>query len=508
MLRSTRVRTRINRPDKGPPIDHAPLDAPLSRLLQLGGDLRLATDPTTGLSKYRVAPELRDAVPLGSCTASSPSTLALSAADALLASLRESPDPAAEVDAAARRHRQRLAALFELPPDARLALTPSGTDAIYLVSCLALRRAAHAHHIVVGASELGGGTLRAALGQSISDRGPFGSAPSGTPLAGLAERCSAEPLYLRRPDGSRLEPSEVDDLVVESVDRVPADRAVVLHLVAHSKTGLRAPSTALSRRLQERLGRRLVVLIDAAQGRLAPRDVRKALDFGFPVLFTGSKFYSGPPFSSALVLPGPLADDPGPLPASLSDWFSRDGLPHSWEQARASLREPVNVGLALRWEAALAEIERYHAIAPRHRAGVYHTFAGAVHEVFGPSDIIEVDVPLPPVHQLVTALGAFPSVFSFRVRGEDGYLDKPALARLHARLDTAGDGVLAGRFHLGQPVELGPPNETKSTVLRVALGARLVSDLAPLPDSGASWLRATLRALREKAEHLVTTEAV
>ena len=65
------------------------------------------------------------------------------------------------------------------------------------------------------------------------------------------------------------------------------------------------------------------------------------------------------------------------------------------------------------------------------------------------------------------------------------------------------DSPLAGRFHLGQPVALGPPEDTESTVLRVALGARLVNDLAATPDSGASWLREPLLELRTKAEYLI-----
>ncbi len=482
------------------------LESPLPRLLQAGGDHRLFVDPGTGVSPYRVSTQVRDAVPFGSCTASSPSPTAYRAAEALWTTLRESSDPAAEIERAAGRHRQRLAALFELPDDARIVLTPSGTDVIYLVSLLALRGAERVHHVVVGASELGGGTVLAARGRAISEVTPFGTATLGAPLAGLAERCSAEPVYLREADGSPVDPDEVDETARRTVAAAPDDSAVVLHLVAHSKTGLRAPSTGLCLELAERFGQRLIVLIDAAQGRLAPRDVRRALEYGFPVLITGSKFYSGLPFSCALVLPDALAADPGPLPASLSDWFSRDGLPPSWERARASLREPANPGLCLRWEAALAEIERYHGVLPRHRAGVYHTFAGAVHEVFGPSEVLEIDVPLPPVHQLVTALGAFPSVFCFRVRGGDGYLAKPALARLHALLDTdRGDEhpALAGRFHLGQPVALGPPEETESTVLRVAIGASLVSDLAATPDSGGAWLRKNLWALRRKTEHLL-----
>lgn len=461
------------------------------------------------MTKYRVAAQPLDAVPLGSCTASSPSTTAYAAAADLHDRLRASPDPDLDLDRAAADHRARLAALFELPDGAEIVLTPSGTDVIYLVSLLALTDAARVRHLVVGASELGGGTVLAAQGLAISAVSPFGATTVGAPLAGLAERCIAQPLYLREGDGSRLALDEVDDDVEAAVDAVPPDEAVVVHLVAHSKTGLRAPSTALCRRLSDRLGSRLIVLIDAAQGRLAPRDVRRALDYGFPVLFTGSKFYSGPPFSSALVLPESLAGDPGPLPGSLSEWFSRDGLPHSWPQARASLREPVNPGLALRWEAALAEIERYHDLLPRHRAGVYHTFAGAVHEVFGPSEVLEIDVPLPPMHQLGTALGAFPSVFCFRVRGGDGYLKKAGLGRLHTLLDTDRgdrDPALAGRFHLGQPVALGPPDETESAVLRVALGATLVSDLAGTPDAGGAWLREKLWALRRKAEHIVAHE--
>ena len=39
----------------------------------------------------------------------------------------------------------------------------------------------------------------------------------------------------------------------------------------------------------------------------------------------------------------------------LQAWFARTDLPPSWTEARASLAEAWNPGLALRWEAALAE---------------------------------------------------------------------------------------------------------------------------------------------------------
>lgn len=472
--------------------------------MQQGGDHRLRTDPDTGLSPYRVACTPRSSVPLGSCTASSPSIPALSAAERALRFLRES-DPTEGMESLAQQIRGRLRRLFELPSSAAVALTPSGTDAVYLVSSLGLRFGERVHHVVVGASELGGGTLRAARGLGISDLAPFGEGGLDQPLEGLASRCSAQPVYLRDDDGDRLEIDQVDERVDRLVRSAAPEAVVVVHLVAHSKTGLRAPSAGACARLQEDLGDRVIVMVDAAQGRLAPRDIRNALDLGFPVLFTGSKFYSGPPFSCALFLPERLAADPGPLAPSLSDWFSRAELPVAWTEARASLREPGNPGLLLRWEAALHEIERYHALPPRHRAGVYHTFSGAIYEVFGPSQVIEVDVPRPPVHQLVTALGAYPSVFGFWVHGPDGPLAAPALKRLHALMDTEDDGRA---FHLGQPVSLGPPSDDRPALLRVALGARLASELADTPDAGAAFFRETMRAIRARVEHLVESGAV
>jgi hypothetical protein len=224
------------------------------------------------------------------------------------------------------------------------------------------------------------------------------------------------------------------------------------------------------------------------------------------VLFTGSKFYSGPPFSGALFLPEALAGDPGPLPKGLEAWLSAAELPTDWPQARASLSAANNPGLQLRWAAALAEIEAYHSVAPRQRGPCYHSFAGAVFEAFGPSSTIEVDMPMPPVHQLVTALGAYPSVFGFIVMGPDGPLDAAQLKCLHKLLDTDLADIapeLTGCYHLGQPVKLGPTGTSERALLRVALGASLITDLKDHPDHGAAWFRRHLGGLRSKIDTLI-----
>lgn len=475
--------------------------------LQRGGDHRLVSDDN-GFSPYRVTFHPRDTMPFGSCTASSPGPRALGAAAAAFGEWEDSGRSDRVVDALQARTRARLREIFELPEDSVCALTPSGTDALYLVNALIHAKGRSAHHVVVGASELGGGTVRACQGRTFSSSAPAGEIEESADLPGVAERSSAEPLYLRTPSGKRVEEDAVDREVERRVAAaVGPETCVVVHLVAHSKTGLRAPSMACAQRLSARHGDRVLIFVDAAQGRIAPADMRTALRAGFVVMFTGSKFYSGPPFSGALFFPVPWASDPGPLAPALGAWLDQASLPEGWPLARRSVSHRANLGLALRWQAAMAEILAYHEILPRRRAAVYATFAGAVHEVLGPGGPIQLEFPLPPTHALATRLGAFPSVFSFRVRGASGWLGKPELKALHALLDTPGPGEHPA-FYLGQPVALGPPGQGRKVLLRVALGARTVSDLADHPDAGGRFMREQLRGLRAKVEFLLRSTAI
>ena len=52
---------------------------------------------------------------------------------------------------------------------------------------------------------------------------------------------------------------------------------------------------------------RLIVVIDACQLRCHPHAIARYVDKGYLALVTGSKFFTGPPFSGAVVMPSMMA---------------------------------------------------------------------------------------------------------------------------------------------------------------------------------------------------------
>ena len=171
--------------------------------------------------------------------------------------------------------------------------------------------------------------------------------------AGVASRRESEQLIV---EGRVEVDGEVMDTVIAAVDR---GARVLVHQVAHSKTGIHAPSLALLDRLTQTMGDDVVVIIDAAQGRLAANTYDLATRRGWLVSFTGSKFFGGPPFSGSLLVPSqhsPMATGLTCLPAGFDDYFSPHDLPQSWfpVQVADGWR---NVGSLLRWAGAAAE---YH----------------------------------------------------------------------------------------------------------------------------------------------------
>ncbi|MCB9678296.1 MAG: hypothetical protein H6737_24555 [Alphaproteobacteria bacterium] len=429
--------------------------AELAQRLVSGGDHRQVLDPRSGLSSYLVGPSPRKVVPLGSCTASTPSVIGFEAARL---ALHDAPEA---VCAAAR---ERLAELLAVPEGCAIALTPSGTDAMYLVSALCLRHG-DVHHVLVGSREVGGGTPDAAAGRAFSKVAPHG--PPREVLPGISGRCTVAPVPLREASGAVRDAAAVERDTRAAIRNGRARGAhVVLNVVTHSKTGLSGPNAALVEEALRMPG--VTVLIDAAQGRVEPHELGPIAGRGAVVLFTGSKFWGGPPFAGALVLPPALAGDPGALPEGLHWWSSAADLPPAWVGARAGLA-PVNPGLGLRWAAALGEIEHTLAHGWERREEVLAAMERATER----APLSWVEAPTPRSAWLSGfALGRTIRAFHVPVR------TKAEATALHTRLDRAG-------WHLGQPVALG--GSADRWCLRIALGAPLLRERAAELDAGLAW---------------------
>ena len=98
------------------------------------------------------------------------------------------------------------------------------------------------------------------------------------------------------------------------------------------------------------------------------------------VLVSGSTFLNGPEGCAALIVPEQvLAQVKHIPPTRLVQNLRAYDLPYLWrEPLLGGVTGRVNIGLGLRWTAALAEAQRYYAIAPALRQAVLDAFTTKV----------------------------------------------------------------------------------------------------------------------------------
>ncbi len=457
----------------------------LALALESGGDERLWRDPHSGRDRYGVpAGVAADEIWFSSSTASALSPRGQAgAAEALTALTDATMSPADLADSL----RGRLLALYAPPRDgplgADVVLSASGTELELLA--LSLARALSPGpltNLVVAPTETGSGVPLAADGRYFLGSAAFDAeVPRGERLQGLEDadvtvRC----IPIRAGDGAIRPLGAVDAEAFElACDALGQGRSVLLHVLDCSKTGLSGVSRAAAARIQALDRARVTVLVDACQLRCDAAQVRADLANGFAVAITGSKFAGGPAFCGALLTPadwsvrlaGRLA-----LPQGLSACSARLDWPPLWRPAVAdALTAPFNLGLALRWSAALAEIETHATVPSATRAAILQAFAAAVMLRAARSDSI----------QHVGQEGAVPSIQLVRAD-----VSPDALAQVWRTIAESGpDGPTC---HLGQPVAVG-----EGAVLRLCAGMPLVNDVAAAIAGGETLEQAMSGAERD-----------
>jgi glutamate/tyrosine decarboxylase-like PLP-dependent enzyme len=485
----------------------ADIAVPTEQLLVAGGGSRLRLDPTTGRNAYGSAPRPRpEALALASSTASTISPLAYDAAEATRTALVDAAlsgrlDESIALEFEQVKRRLLLACGFDPADGVEVVLTPSGTDGEF--AALHLARGgndAPLVNIVIAPDETGSGVQYSAQGRHFSPRTPQGAeVVCGVSLAGLHDSAvSLNTVEIRDRQGLPRPIAEIDAKVEQlTAAALRSGARCLIHLLDCSKTGLQAPSVALLRRLRERDADRVGIVVDACQMRLGKAQLRAYLAAGFMVQITGSKFYMGPPFAGALLVPREIAARAAamaPLPPSLGAYFSRLEWPSAWNGITGGLSATANLGLLLRWQAALAEMEAFNRVPDRLRIEIMTALAQALQAGIAASDAMVLVAAQP------TAPDWPATIFAVQVLRRDAAgtmtaLDMAALKELHlllnedlsARLPTDASAaereIAAVPCHIGQPVKIGPD----AAALRLCIGARQIVEVAAPSDLGATF---------------------
>ena len=464
-----------------------PLLGPTEFLIASGGDTRLGVDPVTGLSAYGCSPRPRPwAITFASSTATSISERGYGAAEA--ARRRLLADAAiTDADSARRRQAARLrraiADYYGLPEAVAVLIVPSGTDGELLALGLALAGdpGRPLTNLLVGPEESGSGVPLAAAGRHFSTLTARGQAVAkGGPIAGVPADLELATVPVRDALGIlRPAATVAAECAALSAAAVAGGRRVLFHILDQSKTGVVAPGG--------RPPADVDVLVDASQARLTAASVREYVAAGAMVLLTGSKFFTGPPFAGALLVPPPLAErlNGGDWPAGFADYF--EGIPVA---AAGRFVEGVSAGLSLRWEAALAEMVAFAEAGEDEAARVLGRFGERVAAALDANpDLRRCDAGRSerPGWDGLTTIFTFTVLRPAEADEPRRLFDLEGARRLYVWLNadlsallppdaTEAERRLAARIvHIGQPVALAAGVGPAVGAFRLSAGARLVS---------------------------------
>jgi hypothetical protein len=477
---------------------------PLDDLLICGGDPRLKLDSVTRLNEYGCGPSpAPDTFSFASSTASTISgrayeRVALAREELMRAAIEVGLEHA--FDDRLEAMRGQLKSHLKLAPDVDVVFAPSGTDAQLKALFVAQTHFGVAPTtIVVGSDQTGSGAAFTARGRHFSTLTAAGFAVrKDEPVAGLA--CGAIAVPLLDGQGEVRPRLDADLAVLDAVEVAIRDGArVLLHIMDSSKLGWRAPSEACLAEIARRWPDRVKVVVDACQMRLGRGRLKAYLERGYMVLLTGSKYFGGPAFSGALLLPSalsrPLGKRSAKVAPGLLDYTGRSDWPKACKGLRGRLESRANLGQWLRWEAALDEMAAYYAVPDVFRAQAVKALGEGI------EDLITLSPWLGRVgRHAETVAGAdeeftAATIFPFTVRGSDGPLEVDKCRLLYRALRSDVSAVVGGSIAdrevaarhclLGQPVKVEREGREPVAVLRLCIGARLVTD-AWSPDAATA----------------------
>lgn len=473
------------------------LFAPLHTLLLSGGDARLAIDPTSSLNAYGCPGLPADAVAgFSSSTATPISRRAFERIghaweELLRSAIADGLEQA--FDARMEAMRDELKAHLGLQQSSTaVVFSASGTDS--QLQALALTGELYGSAlttIIVAADQTGSGTAFTCRGLHFAGGTSNGvEVRKGEPICGRTGAVPSMALTLRDEKGDVRSQASCDEMVIDAVERAIATGCkVLLQIMDSSKLGWRLPSDQCVQDLLARWPGQIQVVVDACQMRTSRRRIAAYLERGYLVLVTGSKFFTGPAFSGAMLVPAAICqriDGIDPKLPQLEAYCTRTDWPQRWPTLRAQFSSRPNFGLWLRWEAALEEMRAYYAIPDEFRRATLAALGEGIAGLITASPSLQLlpqqqDAGDPCIDDDELSL---PTIFAFTLEQSGRAVSQDRCRAIYDAvrdeirnsLTTDEPEIAAQSYLVGQPVGWRLADGSCIAALRLCIGARHVTE--------------------------------
>ena len=476
------------------------LAKPTEYLLMSGGDLRLNIDELELLNKYGCRPFPRpEAFTFASSTATSVSNFAFDKTDKVRSILIQNSLKIGFKNASiefSELLKNNLRKTLKINDECQIIFSPSGTDSSLQIAGISqIISAKEITHILVASDETGSGVPSALKGCHFENTTALNyPVKKGENIEGFRD-VELIKISLRDQNGELKSSLQIDTEVFDAISKTnKLGRFSVLHAMDQSKLGYQSPSEEMMQNLNTMDNLSLQIIVDCSQLRLDPRDIQNYLNKGYIVTITGSKYFTGPPYSGALIVPkkvNKLIDSvKNKLPKGLNAYYNHADWPTSWFCSK-DLADEFNYGSYMRWNAAIVEMDRYYKTPILYRNMGIEMFCNFVEDSIKEAPFLE------PLFEDEAKNNTYKSeefglrnirtIFPFFILKNKEVLSVAHVKKLYELLNSDISGqfedssmeivrLAAQKCHIGQAVNVKYGSDFESAVLRISLGARVISE--------------------------------
>lgn len=476
------------------------LAKPTEYLLMSGGDLRLNIDEFELLNKYGCRPFPRpEAFTFASSTATSVSNFSFDKTDKVRNILIQNSLKKGFKNTSiefSELLKNNLRKTLRIDDECQIIFSPSGTDSSLQIAAITqIISTKEITHILVASDETGSGVPSALKGCHFENTTALNyPVKKGENIEGF-RTVDLIKIPLRDQNGELKSSIQLDAEVFTAISKTnESGRFAVLHAMDQSKLGYQAPSEEMMRNLHTHNHLTLQIIVDCSQLRLDPKDLQNYLNKGYIVTITGSKYFTGPPYSGALIVPknvNKLMDSAkNILPEGLTKYYNHYDWPTSWHCSK-DLSEEFNYGSFMRWNAAIVEMDRYYKTPILYRNLGIEMFCNFVEDSIKDASFLEpLFVDETKNNTYISeefGLRNIRTIFPFFILKNKEVLTIDQVKKIYELLNSDISAqfenssveivrLAAQKCHIGQAVNVKYGVDFQSAVLRISLGARVISE--------------------------------